>query len=65
MNEIIVYCWLKNNKEWYYPEKKVDLTVWDNIELLSVMYDGDLFYCYNNGEKEYGRLYRGKWPVKK
>lgn len=62
--EIIVECWLKNNKEWYYPQNSVDLSEWDNIELLSVRYDGDLFYCYNDGDKYNGRLYKGRWLTK-
>jgi hypothetical protein len=59
--KITVDCWLKNNTEWYYPQNKVDLSSYDNIELLSKSSFGDLFYAYNNGDKDYGRLFRGKW----
>jgi hypothetical protein len=60
-DKIVVEYWLKNNTEWYQPQKEVDLTEWDFIELLSTSYYGDLFYAYNNGDKEHGILYRGRW----
>lgn len=28
--KIVAECWLKNNTEWYYPRKNVDLSVYDN-----------------------------------
>ena len=59
--KIEVECWLKNNTEWYYPTKPVDLTRYDKIELLSKSYYGDLFYCYNEYDKHNGLLFRGKW----
>ena len=59
--KITVEYWLKNNIEWYQPQKKVELSDYDNVELLSTSYYGDLFYAYNNGDKENGRLFRGRW----
>ena len=59
--KILVEFWLKNNVEWYQPKKEVDLTVFDNIDLLSKSHYGDLFYGYNNGDKENGRLFLGRW----
>ena len=59
--KIKVECWLKNNTEWYYPEKKVDLSIYDHIELLSTLHFGDIFYAYNEGQKMNGRLFRGIW----
>ncbi len=56
-----VYCWLKNNIEWYYPNKKQDLSVYDNIELLSLHHYGDLFYAWYGNDKANGRLFRGEW----
>ena len=59
--KISVEYWLKNNIEWYQPDKDVDLSVYDNVDLLSTSYYGDLFYAYNDGDKENGRLFRGRW----
>ena len=60
--KITIECWLKNNTDWYYPEKEVDLSVYDNVDLLSTSHYGDLFYAYNNNDKENGgRLFRGRW----
>ena len=59
--KISVEYWLKNNIEWYQPTKEVDLSIYDEIELLSTSYYGDLFYAYKNGDKENGRLFRGRW----
>jgi hypothetical protein len=56
-----VDCWLKNNKEWYYPLKEVDLSLYDHVEFLSSGHDGDLVYAYNNGQKEDGRLFKGRY----
>lgn len=33
----------------------------DNVDLLSKSHYGDLFYGYNNGDKENGRLFLGQW----
>jgi hypothetical protein len=60
-DKIIVEYWLKNNIEWYQPKNEVDLSIYDNLELLSKSFYGDLFYAYNDGDKENGRLFRGKW----
>lgn len=60
-DKIKVECWLKNNTEWYYPEREVDLSKYDHIELLSITYYGDLFYAYMDGDKGDGRLFKGKW----
>jgi len=59
--KISVEYWLKNNIEWYQPTKEVDLSEYDEIELLSTSYYGDLFYAYKNGDKINGRLFRGRW----
>lgn len=59
--KILVEYWLFNNTEWYQPKKSVDLSVYDNIDLLSTSNYGDLFYAYNDGDKENGRLFRGRW----
>jgi hypothetical protein len=59
--KITVEYWLKNNIEWCQPQKKVELSAYDNVELLSRSYYGDLFYAYNNGDIENGRLFRGRW----
>lgn len=60
MDDIEVECWLKNNTEWYYPIKKVNLSNYKHIELISTSYFGDLFYAYND-DKFQGRLFKGKW----
>jgi hypothetical protein len=39
--KISVEYWLKNNIEWYQPVKDVDLSVYDNVDLLSTSYYGD------------------------
>jgi len=54
-------CWLKNNTEWYYPNKEIDLSIYDKIDLLSKSFYGDLFYAYNDNDKENGILFKGKW----
>lgn len=59
IKSLTIDCWLKNNKDWYYPEKKIDIFEWDNVDLLSISFYGDLFYAYQNGNKENGRLYKG------
>ena len=42
--------------------KKISIVfIYDNVELLSTSYYGDLFYGYMDGDKENGRLFRGKW----
>lgn len=51
-------CWLKNNSEWYYPSKKIDLHIWDNVEILSTGYKHDLIYAWHDNNKDKGRLYR-------
>lgn len=58
--EIEVIAWLKNNKDWYHPVKKVDLSLYKNVELLSLGYERDLFYAWDD-EKTEGRLFSGKW----
>lgn len=59
---IKVIAWLKNNDEWWYPTKKVDLTSYDNIELLSKGgYHDDIFYAWDDNNKLYGRLFKGRW----
>ena len=60
-----VECWLKNNTEWYYPQKDVDLSGYDYVEVLSLSHYGDLFYAYNNGDKHNGRLFRGRITTNK
>lgn len=59
--KIEVECWLKNNTEWYYPQKNVDLSMYNHVELLSTSYHGDLFYAYMEDNKLNGRLFKGKW----
>lgn len=59
--KISVEYWLKNNIEWYQPQKDVDLSLYDNVDLLSKSYFGDLFYAYDDDKRECGRLFRGKW----
>lgn len=59
--KIKVDAWLKNNTDWYYPIKEVDLNQYDYIELLSTSYEADLFYAWNEGDKIYGKLFRGRW----
>ena len=66
MNKVFkVDCWLINNKDWYYPQKEVDLSQYDNVELLSLGHYGDLFYAYNNGQKENGRLFKGRYSERR
>jgi hypothetical protein len=60
--QIEVKDWLVNGTYWYIPTKGVDLSAWDNIELLTQNHDVDVFFAWNNKEgKGGGRLYRGKW----
>ncbi len=59
ISRIYIECWLKNNTEWYYPVKEPNIFEWDNVELLSISFYGELFYAYQNGNKENGRLYKG------
>lgn len=59
--EIEVVAWLKNNTDWYFPTNKSNILNYDNVELLSKGFDADLFYAWNNGAKEHGRLFRGFW----
>lgn len=61
--DIVVTAWLKDNNEWFYAIKSVsqDLTPFDNIELLSIGPNEDLFYAWNGDNKIHGRLYRGHW----
>jgi len=61
MKKIEVFDWLKNGLEWYKPIKKPDLSEYENVELLSVHHDFDIFYAWNNSDKKLGRLFRGKW----
>lgn len=63
MNEkIIATCWLKNNTEWFYPSKPIDLSLYDNLELISRSDSlQDLFYAWNTGYKDFGRLFKGTW----
>lgn len=51
-------CWLKNNKDWFYPTKKIDLWQWDCVEVISFAHNHDLIYAWNFDQKELGRLYR-------
>jgi len=60
-DEVVVFAWLKSDFSWYTPEKDVDLRQFDVVELLSLNYYGDLFYGYMEGNKEYGRLFKGRW----
>ncbi len=58
--KIVVHAWLKNSREWYIPQNKIDLSEYENIELLFTGFYGDVFYCWNK-VKEDGRLFRGRW----
>lgn len=62
MNPIQPIAWLKDiHREWYKPEKEIDLSEYDYIELLQRGYY-DLFYCWHDKTgKTNGRLFYGHW----
>ena len=58
---VCVKCFLKNNSDWYYPEKihLLDLGAYRNVDKLSTSYHGDLYFAWDES-KEDGRLFRTK-----
>jgi hypothetical protein len=62
MNPIQPIAWFKNHTtEWYKPEKEIDLTEYDYIELLQRGYY-DTFICWHDSTgKVNGRLFYGHW----
>jgi hypothetical protein len=62
-NLVEIECWLKDdNITWHYATKNLNyLSHWDNVELLSRTFYGDLFYAWMDGKKDNGVLFKGKW----